>query len=109
MTKNNEMTKVDFDEFYDKYDIKRYDRKLKELHKILNSITFYSTYNSLLEIVKDPDSYSPYIYDIYRGYIIELEISAKGLVPFLKDSEFIKVLYDQVDAVLSKAKEIVVR
>lgn len=109
--KNNEITnkatKVEFNKFYDKYDIKRYDDKFKELHKVLSNSHFYHRYDSLLELIKCQDYYPPYIYDLCTEYIDELEKNVKGLIPFLEDFEFIKELYDQVKIVLAKAKEIV--
>lgn len=100
-------TTVNFDEFYDSYDIERFVNKLKKVYGVLSTISFRHDYNKLLNIVINPDSYKNCLCDIYYDYIIELERETKELVPYLKDFEFVKDIYDQVKTVLIEAKKVI--
>ena len=100
-------TTVNFDEFYDSYDIERFVNKSKNVYGVLSTFSFRNDYNKLLNIVINPDSYNNNLCDIYYDYIIELERKTKKLVPYLKDFEFVKDIYDQVKTVLIEAKKVI--
>ena len=100
-------TTVNFDEFYDSYDIERFINKLKNVHGVLSTCSFRNDYNKLLNIVINPDSYNNNLWVFYYECIIGLEHKTKELVPYLKDFEFVKDIYDQVKTVLIEAKKVI--
>ena len=93
--------------FYDRYDIERFINKLRNVDDVLSTCSFRYNYNKLLNIVINPDSYENCLCDIYYDYIIELERKTKELVPYLKDFEFVKDIYDQAKIVLIEAKKVI--